>query len=32
MAFRKDAYLWLQIAEYSYDAFMMNQQRAGKFG
>ena len=32
MAFRKDSYLWAQIAEYSYDAFMMNQQRAGKLG
>jgi len=30
MAFRKDAYLWAQIAEYTYDTFMMIQQRAGK--
>lgn len=30
MAFRNDAYLWAQIAEYSYDSFMMTQQRAGK--
>ena len=29
-AFRKDAYLWAQIADYSYDTFMMLQQRAGK--
>ncbi|MGK6314435.1 TRAP transporter substrate-binding protein [Neorhizobium sp. DT-125] len=28
-AFKKDAYLWAQIAEYSYDTFMMTQQRAG---
>lgn len=32
MAFRKDAYLWAQIAETSYDNFMMQQQRAGKLG
>ncbi len=32
MAFRKDAYLWLQIAEYTYDAFMMTKQREGKLG
>jgi len=30
MAFRKDAYLWLQIADATYDSFMMQQQRAGK--
>jgi TRAP-type mannitol/chloroaromatic compound transport system substrate-binding protein len=30
MAFRKDAYLWAQIAEYNFDTFMMLQQRAGK--
>ena len=30
MAFRKDAYLWAQITEYTYDTFMMNQQRGGK--
>ncbi len=28
-AFKKDAYLWSQIAEYSYDTFMMIQQRNG---
>jgi TRAP-type mannitol/chloroaromatic compound transport system substrate-binding protein len=30
VAFRKDAYLWAQIAEYNYDTFMMVQQQAGK--
>ncbi|MEJ6782239.1 TRAP transporter substrate-binding protein [Aminobacter sp. Piv2-1] len=29
-AFRKDYFLWTQIAEYNYDTFMMVQQRAGK--
>lgn len=29
-AFRRDAYLWAQIADYSYDTFMMRQQRADK--
>ena len=29
-AFRKDAYLWAQVAEDNYDTFMMVQQRAGK--
>ena len=29
MEFKKDAYLWAQVAEYSYDTFMMIQQRAG---
>ncbi len=29
-AFKKDAYLWAQIAEYNYDVFMMTQQQAGK--
>jgi TRAP-type mannitol/chloroaromatic compound transport system substrate-binding protein len=29
-AFRKDAYLWAQISEYTFDTFMMLQQRAGK--
>ncbi|MGL4489291.1 MAG: TRAP transporter substrate-binding protein [Rhizobiaceae bacterium] len=29
LAFKKDAYLWAQISEYTYDTFMMNQQRAG---
>ncbi|QPC88456.1 ABC transporter substrate-binding protein [Mesorhizobium sp. NBSH29] len=28
-AFRKDAYLWAQISEYTFDTFMMRQQRAG---
>jgi len=28
-AFKKDAYLWAQVAEYSYDTYMMTQQRAG---
>ena len=28
--FRKDHYLWTQIAEYNYDTFMMIQQRNGK--
>jgi len=30
MAFRKDAYLWAQISEYTFDTFMMIQQRNGK--
>ncbi|BCH22941.1 ABC transporter substrate-binding protein [Mesorhizobium sp. L-8-10] len=30
MAFRKDAYLWAQISEYTFDTFMMIQQRSGK--
>ncbi len=29
-AFLKDAYLWDQIAEYTFDTFMMTQQQAGK--
>ena len=29
-AFRRDAYLNAQIAEYNYDVFMMTQQQAGK--
>ena len=29
-AFKKDAYLWAQIADYTYDTFMMIQQRNGK--
>jgi TRAP-type mannitol/chloroaromatic compound transport system substrate-binding protein len=29
-AFRRDAYLWSQVAEYTYDTFMMVQQRNGK--
>ena len=28
-AFRKDYYLWTQVGEYPFDAFMMSQQRAG---
>ena len=30
VAFRKDYYLNMQIAEYNYDTFMMLQHRAGK--
>ncbi|MCB5201573.1 TRAP transporter substrate-binding protein [Neorhizobium sp. T786] len=30
LAFKKDAYLWAQVAEYTYDTFMMIQQRSGK--
>jgi TRAP-type mannitol/chloroaromatic compound transport system substrate-binding protein len=30
VAFRKEAYLWDQVAEYNFDTFMMIQQRAGK--
>ena len=30
IAFRKDAYLWAQIADYTFDTFMMQQQQAGK--
>ena len=29
-AFRKEGYLWMQVAEYTYDTFMMGLQRAGK--
>jgi TRAP-type mannitol/chloroaromatic compound transport system substrate-binding protein len=29
-AYKKEAYLWAQIAEYNYDVFMMSQQQAGK--
>ena len=29
-AFRKEHYLWAQVAEYNYDTFMMLQQRGGK--
>jgi TRAP-type mannitol/chloroaromatic compound transport system substrate-binding protein len=29
-AFKRDAYLWAQIAEYNYDIFMMQMQQAGK--
>ena len=28
-AFRKDHYLWNQVAELNYDAFLQAQQRAG---
>ncbi|KFI33134.1 ABC transporter substrate-binding protein [Haematobacter missouriensis] len=31
-AFRKEAYLWMQVAEYTYDTFMMTLQRSGKLG
>jgi TRAP-type mannitol/chloroaromatic compound transport system substrate-binding protein len=30
IAYRNDAYLWFQVAEYTADTFMMTQQRAGK--
>ena len=30
VAYKKDAYLWMQLAEYTFDTFMMIQQRAGK--
>jgi TRAP-type mannitol/chloroaromatic compound transport system substrate-binding protein len=30
LAFKKDAYLWMQIGEYTFDTFMMIQQRSGK--
>ncbi|MBB4102116.1 TRAP transporter substrate-binding protein [Allorhizobium borbori] len=29
-ALKRDSYLWMQLAEYSFDTFMMLQQRAGK--
>ncbi len=29
MAFRGDAYLWAQVSEYTFDTFMMIQQRSG---
>ncbi|SOC14394.1 TRAP transporter substrate-binding protein [Rhodobacter maris] len=29
-AFRKEAYLWMQLSEYNYDTYMMIQQRNGK--
>ncbi|OAP42697.1 ABC transporter substrate-binding protein [Sinorhizobium glycinis] len=31
-AFRKDYFLWLQVAEYTNDTFMMQLQRGGKLG
>jgi TRAP-type mannitol/chloroaromatic compound transport system substrate-binding protein len=30
LEFKKDAYLWAQFSEYTYDTFMMTQQRNGK--
>ncbi|MCG7508297.1 TRAP transporter substrate-binding protein [Mesorhizobium retamae] len=30
VAFRRDAYLWAQVSEYTFDTFMMLQQRGGK--
>ncbi len=30
LAFAKEEYLWLQLSEYTFDTFMMLQQRAGK--
>jgi len=30
LAYKRDAYVWAQLAEYNYDTFMMIQQRAGK--
>ena len=29
LAFKKDAYLWMQLSEYTFDTFMMIQQRNG---
>ncbi|PKA41760.1 TRAP transporter substrate-binding protein [Rhizobium sullae] len=29
-AFKRDAYLWMQLSEYTFDTFMMIQQRSGK--
>jgi TRAP-type mannitol/chloroaromatic compound transport system substrate-binding protein len=29
-AYRGEAYLWMQVSEYTYDTFMMVLQRAGK--
>lgn len=29
-AFKREAYLWMQLSEYTYDTFMMIQQRGGK--
>jgi TRAP-type mannitol/chloroaromatic compound transport system substrate-binding protein len=28
--FRKESFLWLQLSEYTFDTFMMVQQRSGK--
>jgi len=30
LAFKKDSYLWMQVSEYTYDTFMMIEQRNGK--
>jgi TRAP-type mannitol/chloroaromatic compound transport system substrate-binding protein len=30
VAYKKEAYLWMQLSEYTFDTFMMIQQRAGK--
>jgi TRAP-type mannitol/chloroaromatic compound transport system substrate-binding protein len=30
LAFKRDAYVWAQLAEYNYDTFMMIQSRSGK--
>jgi TRAP-type mannitol/chloroaromatic compound transport system substrate-binding protein len=30
IGYKKDAYLWMQLSEYTFDTFMMIQQRAGK--
>ncbi|MGE7367616.1 TRAP transporter substrate-binding protein [Neorhizobium sp. NPDC001467] len=30
VAYKKEAYLWLQLSEYTFDTFMMIQQRSGK--
>jgi len=30
LAFKKDAYLWMQLPDYTFDTFMMMQQRANK--
>ncbi len=30
LAFKKEAYLWMQLTDYTFDTFMMIQQRAGK--
>jgi len=30
LAFKREGYLWMQLAEYTFDTFMMIQQRSGK--
>lgn len=30
VAFKREGYLWMQLAEYTFDTFMMIQQRNGK--